>query len=98
MHFDTWSDAMLHVHCCTRKDNEGFRLAQVRDTLIEGLSDEDATDGKKRITFYQSHPTDAWVSLGAILVLDHIESPQYESEDGTKYKTIDVFLGFASII
>jgi len=98
MIFGTYSDINLEVHVCTRKDNEGFKLAQLKDKVLGYLSDATTTDGYKRIPFYQSHPTDVWVSLGAFLVIDVIESAQLNADDETKYKTLDVLLRTASII
>ena len=89
IHFD--------VFCCTRRDNEGFRLAQVRDTVMGRLTNDGSPgDGKVSIPFYQSHPTDPWVLLGGMLVIDVTESNRMEAPDETKYKILTVLLKFAS--
>jgi hypothetical protein len=97
MQFGTMSDIMVEIYCCTRKDNEGFRLAQLRDTVFNYLSDDSATDGFPRIPFYASHPTDAWTLLGSILVTEVIESSQMEADDGTKYKILTLICKTPSI-
>ena len=92
------SEGILDVYCCTRRDNEGFKLAQLRDTVVGYLTDTDSTDGMKRITLYRSYADQAWDVLGAILVQDISESPQMKEEDDTKYKVLTVRLRFASKI
>ena len=89
------SDILLMVYCCTRQDNEGFKLAQLRDTVFEGLSVDTATadDNYKRIPFYKSAPNIAnWTLLGSLLVQDIIESKNLEAPDETKYKILTVRL------
>ena len=89
------SDILIYVHCCTRKDNEGFKLMQLRDTVFEILSvDPDtATDNFKRIPFYQSAPIAAnWTLLGSLVVQDIIESEDLMAGDGTKYRILTVRL------
>jgi len=89
------SDILLMVYCCTRQDNEGFKLAQLRDTVFEGLSVDTATaaDNYKRIPFYKSAPNLAnWTLLGALVVQDIIESKNLEAPDETKYKILTVRL------
>jgi hypothetical protein len=98
MQFETLSTAMLMVHCCTRQDNEGFALAQLKDKVLGYLSDEASTDGFKRITFYQSHHSVAWVEIGKLLVVEVTEGPQLDADDETKYKTLDVLIRFPSKI
>jgi len=93
---DHMSTGIITIFCCTRRDNEGFKLAQVRDTVMGYLTDEDATDGMKRITFYRSYADQAWESIGAILVQDVNESLHGRLDDQTKYKGLIVRLRFAS--
>lgn len=94
---DTVSTAKLMIYCCTRNDSEGFRLAQLTDTVIGYLSDTDSTSGMKTITFYRSRVSGAWTNIGGILVIPPIrESHQGETEDGTKFKLLTVTCKFAS--
>jgi len=89
------SDTLVHVYCCTRQDNEYFKLSQLRDTIVEGLSIDSSTsqsDAFKRITFYQSHPTNPWTEIGKLLVTEVYESIPMEGPDETKYKIITVRL------
>lgn len=100
MYRDDLSQAMIDIYCCTRRDNEGFKLAQLTDVVIGYLTDaSDAGDGIKRITFYRSYvPPTPWVSIGGIVVQDIAESGQLTAEDETKYKIITVTFRFASKI
>jgi len=92
------SEIHIDIYCCTRKDPEGFRLAQLTDTVMELLTDATTTDGMKRIPFYRSHPTDAWTVLGAFVVSEIIESRELESVDETKYIIMSCLLRTASKI
>jgi len=86
----------LSIYCCTRQDNEWFKLAQVRDSVYEKLIDVTKTDTMRRIMFYQSHPTDAWTEIGTLMVDEITESTRMEAEDETKFKIIHVRLRTAS--
>lgn len=94
---DTLSTAHFDIYCCTRKDNEGFKLAQLRDT-VEGYLTNDGSsgDGKTIIPFYQSHPINDWILLGGMVVVDVISSGRLEAPDETKYRILSVRLRFAS--
>ena len=93
------STQMLDVYCCSKKDSEGFKLAQLRDTVMGYLSDTTATDGMKRIPFYRSYPNlSDWTLLGAMLVQEVLESSEQEGPDKTKYKLITCKLRFPSKI
>ncbi len=96
MTFGYLSEVFLDVACCTRQDSEGYKLAQLRDTVVGYLTDITYSDGMCRIPFYRSRATGAWTLLGAMQVQDVSESAQMELEDETKYKIITVRLRFAS--
>jgi hypothetical protein len=96
MSFDSFSEVYLDIACCTRQDAEGYRLAQLRDTVMGYLTDTSPSDGMRRIPFYRSRATGAWTLLGALLVQNVSESMQMELEDETKYKVLTVRLRFAS--
>ena len=89
---------ILNIHCCTKKDPEGFRLAQLRDQVMDYLVDIDQTDSMKRITLYRSRATGTWTNIGALLVDDIMESKQFETEDESKYKTLTVRLRWSAKI
>ena len=98
LHRDHLSSAILDVYCCTRQDNEGFRLAQLTDIVVGYLTDNTG-DGMKRITLYRSYPPPtAWDVIGGIVVQDIHESSKLLAEDETKYKLLTVLLRFASKI
>ena len=94
---DTLSSQTLTIFCCTKKDSEGFKLAQLRDKVYTYLIDTEQTDGTARITLYRSHASEIWESLGAMMVSVLSESPQMEAEDGSKFKTIDILLRWGTI-
>ncbi len=62
---ETLSSFPVNIFCCTRRDTEGFKLAQLRDTAYGYLIDVDQTDGMKRITFYRSRAAGAWTGCVA---------------------------------
>lgn len=98
MNWSTLSDGYLQIYVCTRKDNEGFKLAQLRDTVMGHLSDITQTDGMKRIDFYRSYQSQPWQLIGALLVQEVTESPQLDLDDETKYKLLIVRLRWGSKI
>lgn len=94
----TMSEHQIDVVTCSRKDNEGFKLAQLGDTVMGYLTDSTQTDGMRRITFYRSSTAASadWPVLGGILITDIAESPQMDADDETKFKIFTVTLKFAS--
>jgi hypothetical protein len=90
------SDITLDIYCCTRNDNEWFKLAQLADTVRELITDTTTTDGMKRITFYQSHPTNPWTEIGKFIIQEIVESNRMTAQDETKYKIFHVRLRTAS--
>lgn len=90
------STGEFEMWLATRKDPEGYRLAQLRDTVMGYLTTEDETDGMRRIPFYRSYASQAWTSLGSMLVQNVAESAEMEAEDGTKYLILTVTLRFGS--
>jgi hypothetical protein len=98
MYRDDLSRATLEIRCCTRQDNEGFKLSQLCDKVM-GYFTTTTGDGIKRITFYRSYeaPT-PWVVIGGIVVQDIIESGVFKAEDETNFKVLNLVLRFASKI
>jgi hypothetical protein len=94
----TLSSAILTIFCCSKMDSEGFKLAQLRDKVMGYLVDGTKSDGLARITLYRSHPTDAWVNIGGIIIIVESESPNMEADDGSKIKAITVTLRWGSKI
>ena len=90
------STHIIEIYCCTRKDGEGFKLAQLRDKVYARLTDNTMTDGMAAIPFYRSRATGTWTSIGSILIQDIMESRQFEAEDGTKFKILTTRLRFSS--
>lgn len=98
MEIGTMSKIVIEIYVCTRQDNEGFKLAQLKDKVLGYLCSELATDGFGRIPFYQSHATNAWTLLGGIVVTQVLESGELSADDDTKYKLLTCFCRTASII
>jgi hypothetical protein len=93
---DTIATVHFDIYCCTREDNEGFKLAQLRDK-VEGYLTNDGSpgDGKVNIPLYQSHAIDPWTFLGGMLIVDVISSGKLDAPDETKYRILGVRLLFA---
>jgi len=85
----------IDIVCCSRKDTEGFILAQLRDKVMGYLEDKDQFDSIRRISLYRSSATEAWTKIGGIMAYPGNESRQMEDEDGTKFKIINVDLRWA---
>lgn len=96
MFLSEMSTHILEIYCCTRKDGEGFRLAQLRDKVYARLTDNTMTDSMAGIPFYRSRAMGAWTVIGSILVQEVMESRQFEAEDGTKFKILTTRLRFSS--
>lgn len=94
----TLSEHQIDVICCSRKDNEGYKLAQLRDTVMGYLTDNTQTDTMRRIPFYRSYASQAWTLLGALLVTEIIESPRNDAEDETKFIILTTTLRWAAKI
>ena len=86
------------IYCCARQDREGFKLAQLRDTVMGYLTDSGGlyTDNMARIPFYRSYENQAWTSLGGMVIQEIAESGQMDAPDETKYKVLTVTIRFAS--
>lgn len=91
------SELILNIYCATRRDGEGFKLAQLRDKVMNYLSDTSQTDGMARIALYRSRADGNWTQLdGGFVVSDHTESGELEAPDETKYKIITATLRWAA--
>lgn len=94
---ETLSEIYLNVFVCSRKDPEGFKNSQLRDTIFGYLIDTDKTDGMARIPLYQSRAVGAWTQLGGGFVVQEIvEGPLFEAEDLTKYRQLTIRLRWAA--
>lgn len=86
------SGITVNLHLFTRKDREGFKLSQMRDTVVGYFIDYDATDGMQRVPLYKSDPVNPWELLGGMVAEVLSESEHGKLEDNTKHKYIT--LGF----
>lgn len=81
------------IYVCTRRDFEGFRLAQLRDT-VRGLLEE-----SRAIPFYRSYAPPVEWELLTYMDVEHLgESAQLTTKDDTKFKRISVRLKWAAMI
>jgi hypothetical protein len=94
----TVSEHYFDLYCCTRKDPQGFRLAQLGDSVMGYLTDTTQTDGIKRIPFYKSKESGAWDLLGSLLVTEVREGKEFDAPDGTKVKILSVLIKWAAIV
>jgi hypothetical protein len=92
------STTYIDIYCCTRQDTEGFKLAQLRDTVIGYLCDSTKTDGMGRIPFYRSYANQAWTLLGSFIVRDITESAEANAPDETKFKILTAQLDWCAIV
>lgn len=97
MELETLSSFYIEIFCCTKKDAEGFKLAQLRDKVVGYLIDTSQTDGWARITLYRSSATLAWASIGALIPQVETETTYPDASDGTKVKSISVRLRWAAV-
>jgi hypothetical protein len=86
----------VEVFTCTRRDPEGFRNAQLVDTIVSLTLDDTKDDWMRRIPLYKSHPTDPWTEIGTLLFQEVIESGDMETEDNTKVRVLTIKMSFAS--
>lgn len=95
---DDLSRATVEIRCCTRQDNEGFKLAQLTDKVMGYFTTTEGT-GLKSFTFWRSYeaPT-PWENIGGIVVQDIIESGVFKAEDESNFKVLYLTLRFASKI
>ncbi len=81
------------IYVCSRRDNEGYKLAQLRD-LVKGKLEE-----SRSIPFYRSYPEPMeWELIGRMTVYYLGESEQLTIQDGTKVKRMSLELKWASTI
>lgn len=89
------SVSSLHIMVipCTRKDAEGFKLAQLRDKVMGYLTDNSQPDNMRRIPFYRSSASEAWQLIGGLIVdVYPDESGVMENDEGIKHKIIEIVL------
>jgi hypothetical protein len=95
---DNVSEVDVRLYCCVKHDPEGFRLAQLRDTVYGYLYDHESTRGDsiKRITHYRSRESGAWTDIGRIMIFIENESSQLTASDESKFKYFNLTLKFTS--
>lgn len=86
------ASASLKVVCCSQKDSEGFKLAQLRDIVMGYITDPDMTDGMRRIPLYRSFKDSPWELLDGMVVQEVFESSPGETENGTKVHMMNIRL------
>lgn len=85
MDMTSLAELYLNIFICTRKDSEGFKNAQLRDTVMGYLTDNTQTDGMARIPLYQSRSSGSWTLLaGGFVVQEITEGEEFDIDDQTK--------------
>ena len=96
---DKVSSIRIRLYLCSRNDKEGFKLAQLRDTVMGYLTDSSQNDGVRRFPLYKSHiDVNKWTIVGNFYVTVEITSGNLPLDDLTKYKIIECTLRWGSKI
>lgn len=86
-------DAYPMIYVCTRRDNEGYRLSQLRDYVLGKISIGMA------IPLYRSYPDPVeWELLTQMTVYHLGETAQLTTKEGTKFKEIALELKWAAML
>ena len=90
----------VDLYCATRQDTEGFRLAQLGDTVMGYLTDTTKTDTMRRIPFYRSRSGgfSNWTLIGQLLVSEIIESGEEDGPDDSKFKILTPIIRWSAKI
>jgi len=80
----------ISVYCCTQRDSEGFKLAQLRDTVYGYLTDPDATDCMRRITLYRSYRDIPWENIGGMIIQEILEGAPGDLTNEIKFLSLNV--------
>lgn len=88
INLDILSTCMLEIYCFSRKDTDGENLSTLRDTLMDVLFDDQATDGLKKIPYLNQ----AMQMITGIVPLVSHQSEEDKGADGTKFKLVTVKL------
>jgi len=91
LQISTVAEYSLQLYLCSKQDKEGFKLAQLRDTVMGYLTDSTQNDGGRRVILYKSNVT-PWTELGSFIIYIDGESGGVELDDKTKCKIIDITL------
>lgn len=85
---------LLSIVCAAKHDQQNFKVAQVRDTIVSYLNPNGMLG---TIDLYQSSQSEAWTKIGGVLVKIVSESGFLLASNDIKYKTIDVDLKWGAI-
>lgn len=85
------STGRVAAYMFSRKDNDGSKLATVRDQLHNYLVDLNMPDGMRRVPLYDG----TWTEIGGMVVTTGAESKEEFADDDTIYKFINVYFTFA---
>jgi hypothetical protein len=89
---DTVTDFALDIYCCTKEDEEGYRLAQIVDIVMGYLVDEDGY--MVHIPFYNTN-VDPWVQIGALMpIRQRDQDPVPPLADQTKARHLAVTIKY----
>lgn len=90
----TVSLQMITIACCARNDTSGFKVIQLRDTVMSYLFPNGI---RATIDLYQSSQNEAWVKVGGMLTSVINESAILKDTSEVKYKIIDVDLKWGAV-
>lgn len=84
---DAVSSCYITFDIYSRKDDEGFEISRIVDSIVEIFIDEDATNGLKFIPLYNTSGT-PWVEIGGILPIHKYSSRVMPGKDQTLLKSV----------
>lgn len=89
---DILSRCVLQIYCFSRKDADGELLSELVDIVKDVLFDHDATDGLKKIPYYDGAGN---IVTGIVPMVQTIFEEEVGA-DGTKFKVISVRLNWGT--
>lgn len=93
MVIDSLSYIYIDIVCCSKQDSEGFKLAQVRDSVMDLLVNSDGESTSMiSIPLYRSRRDGAWTLIGHMGITNIRETGSDEAPDGVKFKVITIAL------
>ena len=84
---DAVSSCYITFDIYSRKDDEGFEISRIVDSIVEIFIDETATNGLKSIPLYNTSGT-SWVEVGGILPIHKYSSRVMPGKDQTLLKSV----------
>ena len=83
----------VSVYMFSQKDDEGVKLAKLRDTLMDKVLPGTDSDGIKRIDLVD----DLFAKVKGMVVTIGNESDREVGEDGVKYKYVNLYFKYGTL-